>query len=390
MGVGNLTRRTQRARRGIVCTSRKPCVRIYGFAPWITVLGVNVVALIFYVLFARLPTLPKQQKSNKMIIVKDLKKNFKVHEKKAGIKGSVKSLFNRKWRDVYALDGVSLEIHPGELVGLVGSNGAGKTTLTKILAGIIHPSSGEVSVLGYTPWERKIPFRQQMSLVMGQKNQLWWDLPAADCFLLLKEVYEIPDKVFQERLDEIATLLEVKDLLSIQVRRLSLGERMKMELIAALLHQPKVVFLDEPTIGLDITAQRSVRKFLREYQERYKPMMILTSHYMQDIAELCKRVIVIRKGKIVYDGELAELRARHENTRLVIATLKDSNQDVKPQISGNHVEYTKENREIRAHVAKQSIPAFIDELFKTYNVDDLAVEGEDISVVIERVMRGTA
>ncbi len=325
-----------------------------------------------------------------MIIVKDIKKTFTVHEKKAGIKGSISSLFNRKWREVNALDSVSLEIQPGELVGLVGSNGAGKTTLTKILAGIIYPTSGEVSVLGYKPWERHIPFRMQMSLVMGQKNQLWWDLPAADCFLLLKEVYEIPQKQFDERLEEISTLLEVKDLLSIQVRRLSLGERMKMELIAALLHQPKVVFLDEPTIGLDITAQRSVRKFLLEYQRRYKPMMILTSHYMQDIAELCKRVVVIRKGQIVYDGELSELRARHENTRLVVASLKGSSNNIKTNIAGSNIEFSKENSEIRAHVNKQTIPAFIDELFKSYEVDDLSVEGEDISIVIERVMRGGA
>ena len=325
-----------------------------------------------------------------MIVVKDLRKTFRVHEKQAGIKGSIKGLFSRKWRDVAALDGVSLQIEPGELVGLVGSNGAGKTTLTKILAGIIYPTSGEVSVMGYTPWQRKIAFRQQMSLVMGQKNQLWWDLPAADCFLLLKEVYDIPDKVFNERLDEIAALLEVKNLLSIQVRRLSLGERMKMELIAALLHHPKVVFLDEPTIGLDITAQRSVRKFLKEYQERYKPMMILTSHYMQDIAELCKRVVVIRKGKIVYDGELLELRARHENTRLVKATLKGEGLTVKNEIAGSGIEYIKDLNEIRAHVAKQAIPAFINELFSTYEIDDLAVEGEDISTVIERVMRGGA
>jgi ABC-2 type transport system ATP-binding protein len=323
-----------------------------------------------------------------MIVVKDLKKTFRVHEKQAGIKGSIKSLFNRKWRDVHALDGVSLQIEPGELVGMVGSNGAGKTTLTKILAGIIHPSAGEVSVLGYNPWHRKISFRRQMALVMGQKNQLWWDLPAADCFLLLKEVYEIPKKEFDERLDEIASLLEVKDLLSIPVRRLSLGERMKMELIAALLHHPKVVFLDEPTIGLDITAQRSVRKFLREYRQKYKPMMILTSHYMQDIAELCKRVIVIRKGKIVYDGELSDLRNRHENTRLVIATLKNPVQEITQNIAGHAVEFIKDNREIRAHVTKQTIPGFINELFSTYDIDDLAVEGEDISTVIERVMRG--
>lgn len=324
---------------------------------------------------------------NHMIIVKDLKKTFRVHEKQPGLKGSIKSLFNRKWRDVSALDGVSLQIEPGELVGLVGSNGAGKTTLTKILAGIIYPTSGEVSVMGYKPWQRKIAFRQQMSLVMGQKNQLWWDLPAGDCFLLLKEVYEISDEDYKQRLNEIAELLEVKDLLSIQVRRLSLGERMKMELIAALLHQPKVVFLDEPTIGLDITAQRSVRSFLRQYQERYKPMMILTSHYMQDIAELCRRVIIIRKGSIVYDGQLSDLRRKYEDTRVVVATLKEGVVPANGSLGGITLDYRPEARELRAHVTKQTIPLFISRLFSEYEVEDLSVEGEDISTVIEQVMR---
>jgi ABC-2 type transport system ATP-binding protein len=226
-----------------------------------------------------------------------------------------------------------------------------------------------------------------MSLVMGQKNQLWWDLPAGDCFLLLKEIYEISDQDYKTRLNEIAELLEVKDLLTIQVRRLSLGERMKMELIAALLHQPKVVFLDEPTIGLDITAQRSVRSFLKEYQRRYQPMMILTSHYMQDIAELCERVIVVRKGQAVYDGPLEVLRGRYENTRLVTATLMNTETPSITKIDNIDLHFDPEAKTISAHVDKRNIPKFIDELFKSLTVDDLTIEGEDIGVVIERVMR---
>lgn len=322
-----------------------------------------------------------------MIKVNNLNKTFKVHEKQAGLKASFKSLFSRKYRDVYALNNVSLEIKPGELVGMVGANGAGKTTLTKILSGIIYPSSGEVSVLGFQPWQKKIDFRKQMSLVMGQKNQLWWDLPADDCFLLLKEIYQIPKKDFDFRLAELAELLEVKDLLNIQVRRLSLGERMKMELIAALLHQPKVIFLDEPTIGLDITAQRSVRAFLKEYQQRHQPMMILTSHYMQDIAELCKRVIVMRKGQIVYDGELELLRERYENTRLITAVLKSALGEKIHSLANTNLSFNEELTEVSAHVDKSEIPKFINELFTKFDVDDLTVEEEDISLVIERVMR---
>jgi ABC-2 type transport system ATP-binding protein len=321
-----------------------------------------------------------------MIHVERLTKSFLVHEKKAGLKESFKSLFIRSWREVHALKEVSLEINPGELVGLVGSNGAGKTTLTKILAGIIYPTSGKVSVLGFNPQERKNEYRNQMSLVMGQKNQLWWDLPANDCFLLLKEVYQISDQDFKKRLDELSNLLEVTSLLGVQVRRLSLGERMKMELIAALLHQPKVVFLDEPTIGLDITAQRSVRNFLKEYQKLYQPMMILTSHYMQDISELCERVVVIRKGSIVYDGALDSLRDRYENTRLVSAKITNGTNNIS-EIAGVKIEYTNDNQELIAHVNKHDIPKFINQLFEKLSVDDLSIEGEDIGVVIERVMR---
>jgi ABC-2 type transport system ATP-binding protein len=261
-----------------------------------------------------------------MIKVSHLSKTFYVHKKKPGFLGSLQSLINREKVAKHALQDISLEVQEGEILGLIGANGAGKTTLTKILAGIIHPTQGEVSVLGYNPWSRANDYRRRMSLIMGQKQQLWWDLPAMDGFLLLKEIYQIPSQDFKERVDYLSNKLNVKDLLNVQVRKLSLGERMKVELIAALIHAPKVVYLDEPTIGLDLTAQKAVRSFLKEYREEFKPVMILTSHYMEDIEELCERIVVLKEGKIVYDGELQTVINRFAKNKLITATVKDVNE----------------------------------------------------------------
>ena len=322
-----------------------------------------------------------------MIEVKGLSKTFRVHDKAPGLRASLAALVHRRWRDVHALRSVSLTIHPGEIVGLVGANGAGKTTLTKLLSGVVYPTSGTARVLGFVPWERETDFRRQMALVMGQKNQLWWDLPAADCFLLLKEVYEIPDRDFEERLAEVAELLEVTKLLQTQVRRLSLGERMKMELIAAMLHRPKVVFLDEPTIGLDLTAQRAVRSFLKEYQRRHAPIMLLTSHYMQDIAELCERVLVIRQGEIVYDGPLTRLQNEFAHTREVVASVAGLDGELPPALRPYAIEISREAQEIRGHIPREKVPEVVTALFDAYAVRDLSVRPEDVGVVIERVMR---
>lgn len=246
-----------------------------------------------------------------MIEVSNLSKVFKAFRKEPGLMGSLKSLVKRDYREKHALRGVSLKIAPGEIVGLVGANGAGKTTLVKILAGIIHPSAGTARVLGFDPWKRQNDFKRQIALVMGQKAQLWWDLPASDCFILLREIYQIPKPDFDRRLAQLTSALRVGDELKTPIRQLSLGERMKMELIATLLHEPKVVFLDEPTIGLDITAQRAIREFLLDYRRTHKPAMILTSHYMEDIRQMCERMIIIRDGQFVYDGSLAEILNHH-------------------------------------------------------------------------------
>jgi ABC-2 type transport system ATP-binding protein len=262
--------------------------------------------------------------NNTVIEVKDLTKTFKVHKKKEGLLGSIQSLFKREWILKKALDGISFSIKEGEIVGLVGANGAGKTTLSKVLSGIVHPSSGQAKVLGHTPWKRSNQYRKQMALIMGQKASLWWDLPALDSYLLLKEIYQIPEQQFKSRLDQMAEMLDVKDQLNIQIRRLSLGERMKVELIATLLHHPKVIYLDEPTIGLDLTAQKAIRDFILQYKTKYNPAMILTSHYMEDIEKLCQRIIILKSGKIVYDGDIEHIHKYYGEEKLITLHLKSS------------------------------------------------------------------
>lgn len=241
------------------------------------------------------------------IIVEHLVKEYKVFKKEEGVIGAVKGLFNRKYEIKRAVSDISFTINEGELVGFLGANGAGKTTTLKILSGLLYPTSGKVEVLGYKPYERKNEFRKQFSIVLGQKNQLLWDLPAQDSFLLLKEIYEVPNAQYREQLSYLTKLLNVKDKLHVQLRRLSLGERMKMEFIGALLHKPKVLFLDEPTIGLDVVAQLSIRDFIKHYNREYKTTIILTSHYMQDIEALCERVMIIDGGKLFFDGALSEI-----------------------------------------------------------------------------------
>ncbi|MFH1601962.1 MAG: ABC transporter ATP-binding protein [Candidatus Shapirobacteria bacterium] len=246
-----------------------------------------------------------------------LKKYYQVFQKQPGLVGSLRSLFKRQYETVKAVDKVGFEIGQGELVGFIGPNGAGKTTTLKCLSGLLYPDGGEISVLGYIPWERKKEYLKQISFVMGQKNQLWWDLPALETFNLNREIYEIDKKAYEETFKELVKLLEVKDLLKIQVRKLSLGQRMKCELIAALLHQPKVLFLDEPTIGLDVVMQKKIRDFIKGYNQKHNATIILTSHYMGDVKELARRVIIIDKGKIIFDGQLEEIISKFADHKLI-------------------------------------------------------------------------
>jgi ABC-2 type transport system ATP-binding protein len=252
-----------------------------------------------------------------VIEVKNLTKAFRTYKKQPGFSGAFKGLFHRQYEQTIAVNDVSFQIEPGELVGFLGPNGAGKTTTLKMLAGLLYPTSGAAKVLGHTPWERHDDYRRQFALVLGQKNQLWWDLPARESLELNAKIYGIPKDCFEKTVGDMTELLGVKDKLNISVRELSLGERMKMELIASLLHQPKVLFLDEPTIGLDVTSQKTVRDFIRRHNAEQKTTILLTSHYMADIQELCDRVIIIDQGKIFFDGKLSEIVDRFADFKLV-------------------------------------------------------------------------
>jgi ABC-2 type transport system ATP-binding protein len=302
-----------------------------------------------------------------MIEVKDLSKSFSSHIKEPGLKGSIKALFSRETVIKQALKPINLTIAQGEIVGLIGSNGAGKTTLIKMLAGIVHPTSGTASVLGHVPWERSNEYRRQMALIMGQKNQVWWDLPALDSFLLLKEIYQIPEAQYKYNIEFLAETLMIKDQLKTQVRKLSLGERMKVELMAALLHNPKVIFLDEPTIGLDISAQKAVRGFLRQYQKEFKPITILTSHYMDDIKELCPRIVIIKEGQFVYDGALSAVQKMMGDEKVVSVTTKE--------------------KEFKISVARHDLSKKTQEIFEENYVLDINIQDPSIEDVIENIMR---
>ena len=324
-----------------------------------------------------------------MIRIRELNKKFRVHKKEAGLGGSLKSLIKRNYVEKQALRDISLDVEEGEILGLVGANGAGKTTLVKILAGIIHPDSGEVRILGHEPWKRKNEFRSQIALIMGQKAQLWWDLPALDCFMLLREIYRVPPRVHRERLDFLAETLGVSRLLDIQIRRLSLGERMKLELIAALLHNPRVVFLDEPTIGLDITAQRAIRNFLLEFRNRHKPAMLLTSHYMEDIERLCKRIVILREGEIVYDGSLEKILADYARYKIISAQLLDHEGETLPEPPRELGEILSLDRDfLKLQTPRDKAADAARFLLARYPVMDLNIEEEDISSVIENIMKG--
>src|SRR5437660_187834 len=252
-----------------------------------------------------------------VIEVQGLTKSFRTYKKNPGLSGAIKGLFRREYEMTLAVKDVTFSIEEAELVGFLGPNGAGKTTTLKMLSGLLYPTSGSAKVLGYVPWERKDGYRRQFALLLGQKNQLWWDLPARESLELNAKIYGIPKDSFERTVDEMTALLAVNDKLNVMVRELSLGERMKMELIASLLHQPKILFLDEPTIGLDVVSQKTVREFLREHNARHKTTILLTSHYMTDIQELCKRVIIIDRGAISFDGQLSQVVDRFADFKLI-------------------------------------------------------------------------
>ena len=258
-----------------------------------------------------------------VIKVNNLSKFYQVYEKEQGLLGAFKSLFNRRYNQVRAVDNISFNIAEGELIGFIGPNAAGKTTTLKCLTGLLFPTSGQITVLNYIPFERKPEFLKQIAFIMGQKNQLWWDLPAMDTFILNKEIYAVKDKEFKTILADLSDLLDVKEILKIPVKKLSLGQRMKCEIIAALLHSPKVLFLDEPTIGLDVVMQEKLRNFIGSYNQKFGATIIFTSHYMTDVEALAKRVIVINHGKLLFDGKLKELIKKFTPEKFIRIVLKE-------------------------------------------------------------------
>jgi ABC-2 type transport system ATP-binding protein len=322
-----------------------------------------------------------------VISVKNLKKYFQVYHKEPGLKGSIKSLWSRKYEVIKAVDDISFEIKQGEMVGFIGQNGAGKTTTLKVLSGLLYPTSGQVRVLGFNPWDRKSEFQKQFALVMGQKNQLWWDLPAMETFLLNKAIYEIPDKQFQATLDRLIDLLDIRDILDIQVRKLSLGQRMKAELVAALLHNPKVLFLDEPTIGLDVVMQKILRDFIKQYNKEFKATIILTSHYMDDVKELCERAIIIDKGRKIFDGKLQNIIDKYARNKILSLVFSKEVKEKDLKTFGQIKEFAQDGSAYTATllVPRKTATVQAGKILNKLPVQDLNIEEPPIEAIIREV-----
>jgi ABC-2 type transport system ATP-binding protein len=318
-----------------------------------------------------------------VIRVRELRKTIRVPEREAGLRAALKSLVRRTHRDVHAVAGVSFDIAPGEVVGFLGPNGAGKTTTLKMLSGLLYPTSGEALVLGHTPQRREKGYLRQITLVMGNRNQLQWDIPAADSFEMNRAIYRIPDAEFRRTRDELVELLELGDLVKKPVRNLSLGERMKAEVCGALLHRPRVLFLDEPTIGLDVTAQKRIRAFLAEYNRRHGASVLLTSHYMADVQALCRRVIVIDGGAVLYDGGLRELATRFSPHRTLTVTLPDPTLDLSGY--GEVVQPPDDEGRVVLRVPTERSSEVAAALLGGTGVSGLTIEDPPVEDVIEQV-----
>ena len=315
-----------------------------------------------------------------IIEVQNLAKHYQVYRKNAGWMASLTGLFHREYNVVRAVKEVSFQIERGEMVAFLGPNGAGKTTTLKLLSGLIYPTSGTATVLGYVPWQRINAYRKRFSLVMGQKNQLWWDLPARESFILHREIYAIDGAVFQRRLDELTALLDVRQLVKQPVRELSLGERMRMELIASLLHSPEVLLLDEPTIGLDVVSQRKVQGFLRHYQAEQKMTVLLTSHYMKDVEALCRRAIIINEGEIKHDGPLAEIVDRFSSVKQI--HLQFAGTEVPPDLERYGKVLEQMPPRVKLEVPRQEIPKVLAALLDRYTIEDVGVQERPLEDVI--------
>lgn len=314
------------------------------------------------------------------IEVQNIGRTYKVYQKREGLFASVRGLLHREYREVHAVNDVSFTIEEGEMVAFLGPNGAGKTTTLKLLSGLIVPTSGTATVLGHTPWKRENAYRRRFSLVTGQKEQLWWDLPAQESFRLHKEIYQVSADDYRTRLGELTELLEVGELMSQPVRELSLGERMRMELIAALLHRPDVLFLDEPTIGLDVVSQRNVQQFLLKYQKEQGITVVLTSHYMKDVEALCDRAIVINKGNVIHDGLLEEIVDRFSQHKIIELHLASN---CSPEGIGRYGVVLEDRPPmLKLQVEKQKVSNVLSRILAEYTIEDVSVSERPLEDVI--------
>ncbi|MDO8497090.1 MAG: ABC transporter ATP-binding protein [bacterium] len=318
-----------------------------------------------------------------MIQVDHLSKIYRVHKKEEGLKASIKSLFHRKYTSIEAVKDISFSIEQGELVGFIGPNGAGKTTTLKMLSGLLFPTSGKAEVLGFTPHQRKDSYLKQISLMMGQRSQLWFDLPAIETFSLNRDIYEVEETQYRTVLNELTELLDVKDVLNQQVRNLSLGQRMKCEFIAGLLHNPKILFLDEPTIGLDIAMQKNVREFIKTYNKKYNATVILTSHYMDDVKEICKRIIMIDHGSIIFDGSMSEMIKEYANHKMLKPIFNAPVTRHELEKIGEVVEF--EYPKALIHVPREQTSKKAAELLEKFDVEDIEIAEPELEEIVRVV-----
>lgn len=323
-----------------------------------------------------------------IIDVKGLSRSFKQYKKEPGLKGTLKSMWKRDFFTIDAVKSIDMQIEPGEFVGFIGPNGAGKTTTLKMLSGILHPTGGEVSVAGHVPFRREKDFLHKISLVMGQKSQLWWDLPPLEGFMLNKEIYELDKGKFDQAVKDLSELLDVEAVLKVPMRKLSLGQRMKCELIAALLHNPQILFLDEPTIGLDVVVQKRIREFFRKYNTENETTILLTSHYMEDVAELCSRVIIINHGEKIYDGGLDELMRRYANDKYLrlVFNRQVSQEDL--QKYGKVMEYEQEGLKCTLSVERDVHTQVAASILQNLPVDDLDISEVALEDVVRNIFGG--
>ena len=309
-----------------------------------------------------------------IINIENINKSFKAFQREAGLKGAVNSFLKRNYKVFNVLNNINLKVDEGEIIGILGENGAGKTTLIKLMVGLLHPNSGSISVDGYNPWKRNYKFLSNISVVMGQKNQLWWDIPASESFLLNKHIYSLNDSDYKQTLNELVDFLDVEDKINVQVRRLSLGERMKMEIIAALLHRPKIILLDEPTLGLDVISQSKIREFVRHYNKQYNTTFVITSHYTKDIQEMCERVFILNKGNAVYDGNFNQLIKKINPERKLIFEFSDIPDDTSLNNLISNFEFNINEKILTAILPEADLQQLLKILLKNYTANNISFE----------------